>query len=152
MKFADFHVGQIIEAGVYFVAEDEMRRFAAAYDPQWFHTDPDAAAKGRFGGLIGSGWLTCCIAMRLGVDAALRGSESFASPGVAYIKWPNPVRPGDRLSLKIEVIEIRRSRSQPTLGVLRWRWRLFNEAGLEVLDMEATNLFDLSRATENSAV
>ncbi len=71
MKFADFHVGQIIKAGPYAVSEDEVRRFAEAYDPQWFHTDPKAAAHGRFGGLIASGWHTCAIAMRLAVDAAL---------------------------------------------------------------------------------
>ena len=151
MKFTDFHAGQIIEAGPYLVAEDEMRRFAKAYDPQWFHTDPEAAKTSRYGGLIASGWLTCAIAMRLGVDAVLEGSETFGSPGVAYIKWPNPVRPGDRLNLKMEVIETRRSRSQPTLGILRWRWRLFNDAGVEVLETEATNLFDLGGA-KNDAV
>lgn len=144
MRFAEFHAGQVIEAGPYLISEDELRRFAEAYDPQWFHTDPDAAALGRFGGLIASGWHTCAIAMRLAADAALEGSESFASPGVAYVKWPNPVRPGDRLSLKADVIEPRASRSQPGLGILRWRWRLFNQRGDETLDMEATSLFDLA--------
>ncbi|HZZ63378.1 MAG TPA: MaoC/PaaZ C-terminal domain-containing protein [Roseiarcus sp.] len=72
--------------------------------------------KGRFGGLIASGWLTCAIAMRLAVDNVLAGSESFGSPGVAYIKWPNPVRLGDRLTRKAEVLETRRSKSQPDLS------------------------------------
>ena len=74
------------------------------------------------------------------------GSESFASPGLAYVKWPHPVRPGDRLTLKATVIETRCARSQPTLGILRWRWQLFNAAGAEVLDLEATSLFDLAPA------
>jgi acyl dehydratase len=144
MKFAQFHVGQIIEVGPYEVAEDELRRFAEAYDPQWFHTDPNAAAHGRYGGLIASGWHTCSIAMRLAVDNVLNGSESFGSPGVAYIKWPNPVRPNDSLTLRAEVLETRQSRSQPDLGILRWRWRVFNQHGSEVLESEATSLFDLS--------
>ncbi len=144
MKFAEFHVGQIIETGSYEVAEDELRRFAEAYDPQWFHTDPKSAAHGRYGGLIASGWHTCSIAMRLAVDNVLSGSESFGSPGVAYIKWPNPVRPNDSLTLRAEVLETRQSRTQPDLGILRWRWRLFNQHGLEVLESEATSLFDLS--------
>ena len=144
MKFADFHAGQVIEGGPYPVGEDELRRFAEAYDPQWFHVDPEASARGRFGGLIASGWHTCAIAMRLAADAALHDSETFASPGVAHIKWPTPVRPGDRLWLKATVIETRRSRSQPTLGILRWRWQLFNGDGAETLDLEATSLFDLS--------
>ena len=144
MKFSDFDVNRIIEAGPYTVSEAELLRFATTYDPQWFHTDPQAASTGRFGGLIASGWHTCAIAMRLIADAALEGSESFASPGLAYVKWPHPVRPGDRLSLRATVVEIRRARSRPTLGILRWRWQLLNAAGVEVLDLEATSLFDLS--------
>jgi acyl dehydratase len=144
MKFAEFAAGQVIEAGPYVLGEDELLSFARAWDPQWFHTDPAAAAQGRFGGLIASGWQTCGIAMRLAVQAALEGSESFASPGVAHIKWPHPVRPGDTLSLRATILDTRRSRSQPTLGILRWRWQLFNQHHAEVLDLEATSLFDLS--------
>ena len=144
MIFADFHVDQVIEAGPYEVMEAEVLQFANSYDPQWFHTDVAAAAQGRFGGLIASGWQTCGIAMRLVAEAALHGSETFASPGLAYVKWPHPVRPGDHLSLRATVLEARRSVSQPDLGILRWRWQLFNADGLEVLDLEATSLFDLS--------
>jgi acyl dehydratase len=144
MKFAEFFEGQTIEAGPYHLTEDEVLQFATAWDPQWFHTDPAAAAKGRHGGLIASGWQTCGIAMRLMADKALHGSESFASPGLAYIKWKHPVRPGDDLCVRATVLETRVARSQPTLGILRWRWQLFNALNVEVLDLEATSLFDLS--------
>jgi acyl dehydratase len=147
MKFADFQTGQVIEAGPYALSEAEVLQFARAYDPQWFHTDPVAAAQGRFGGLIASGWHTCAIAMRLVADAALQGSESFASPGLAFVKWPHPVRPGDQLSVQATVIETRRSRGKGHMGILRWRWQLFNQAGTEVLDLEATSLFELSTST-----
>jgi acyl dehydratase len=143
MKFADFRVGQVIEAGPYELSEAEVLQFASAYDPQWFHTDPEAAAQGHFAGLIASGWQTCAIAMRLVTDVALQGSESFASPGLAYVKWPHPVRPGDSLSLRATVLDVQRARSRSTLGILRWRWQLSNAAGLEVLDLEATSLFKL---------
>ena len=144
MKFAEFHAGQAIEAGPYEVSEEEIVRFATAYDPQWFHTDAQAAKGGRFEGLIASGWHTCGIAMRMVADAALAGSESFASPGLAYVKWPHPVRPGDRLTVRATVVEVRRSKGQSALGILRWRWQLFNAKGTEVLDLEATSLFDLA--------
>ncbi|HNW64190.1 MAG TPA: MaoC family dehydratase [Piscinibacter sp.] len=144
MKFAEFSVGQLIDAGPYEVSEEEIVRFATAYDPQWFHTDAQAAKGGRFEGLIASGWHTCGIAMRLVADAALAGSESFASPGLAYVKWPHPVRPGDRLTVRATVVEVRRSKGQSALGILRWRWQLFNAMGTEVLDLEATSLFDLA--------
>jgi acyl dehydratase len=143
MKFAEFHAGQIIEAGPYLVTEEELLRFAETYDPQWFHTDKALAEQGRFRGLIASGWQTCGIAMRLATEAALEGSESFASPGASYVKWTNPVRPGDRLTLRATVIEPRRSKTQATLGLLRWRWQLINQHGAEVLDLEVTSLFAL---------
>src|SRR5690606_37664545 len=121
VKFADFHAGQLIEAGPHEVTETALRDFASQWDPQWFHTDPEAAASGVFGGLIASGWHTCAIAMRLVADHALTGSESFASPGLAYVRWPNPVRVGDALRLRAEVIEARRSEKRKNLGILRWR-------------------------------
>lgn len=146
MKFAEFHVGQVIEAGPYLLTQDELLRFARDWDPQWFHVEPEAAEAGPFHGLIASGWQTCGIAMRLIADAVLAGSESYASPGLAYVKWPHPVRPGDALSVRATVLQVRRSSSQPHLGLLRWRWQLFNQAGREVLDLEATSLFDLNRS------
>jgi acyl dehydratase len=143
MKFSEFKVGQVIDAGSYTLTEAELLAFANQWDPQWFHTDAQAAAQGPHGGLIASGWQTCGIAMRLAVKAVLDGSESFASPGLAYVKWKHPVRAGDTLRLRATVLETRRSASQPTLGILRWRWQLFNQADTEVLDLEATSLFKL---------
>jgi acyl dehydratase len=144
MKFLTFRPGQVVEAGPYVVTAEEIVAFAKAYDPQWFHIDPEAAARGRHRGLIASGWHTCAIAMRLATDAVLRDSESYASPGIRHIKWLRPVRPGDALSLEATFREVRRSRSQPDLGILVWRWQLFDAPGFEVLDLEATSLFDLA--------
>jgi acyl dehydratase len=143
MKFADFHVDQVITAGPYRVGEAEIIAFAKLYDPQWFHTDAQASATGFHHGLIASGWHTCGIAMRLAVESALAGSESYASPGLAYVKWLLPVRPGDELTLKATVLEVRRARGKPRLGILRWRWQLHNGTNAGVLDLEATSLFDL---------
>jgi acyl dehydratase len=143
MKFAEFYPGQEIEVGPYLVSQQEIIEFAERYDPQWFHTDPVAAANSPFDGLIASGWHSCSIAMRLVVDSVLQGSESFASPGLRYLKWPNPVRPNDQLTLKLTVLDVRRSDSRPELGILQWRWQLRNQQELEVLDLEATSMFKL---------
>ena len=137
-------MGQVLDAGPYLVSETEVLNYAKQWDPQWFHTDPMAASQGPFEGLIASGWHTCAIAMRLVADTFLAGSESYASPGLVYIKWPNPVRPDDELRLRATVLETRVSKSNPGLGVLRWRWQLHNSAGAEVLDLEVTSLFKLS--------
>lgn len=146
MKFADFQAGQVITAGPLELSERDIVEFAQRWDPQWFHTDPVAAAEGRHGGLIASGWQTCGVAMRLVAEAALAGSESFASPGLQYVKWTEPVRPGDSLRVVATVLETRCSASKRSLGILRWRWQLYNQHQVQVLDLEATSLFDLSTA------
>ena len=144
MKFAQLHAGQIFKTGTATLNEAEIVAFARGYDPQWFHTDAERAQRGPFGGLIASGWQTCGIAMRLAAQAVLEGSESFASPGLEQVRWPAPVRAGDVLRLRIEVLETRRSASRAALGILRWRWRLINQRDELVLDLVATSLCDLS--------
>jgi acyl dehydratase len=143
MRFAEFHAGQVITVGPVSVTEHQITAFAREHDPQWFHLDPDAAARGRWGGLIASGWHTCALAMRLACDHLLAGSESIGSPGVAYLKWPTPVRPNEPLTLRVDVLEARRSRRRPELGVLRWQWRLQHANGRAALELEATSLFQL---------
>jgi acyl dehydratase len=143
MRFADFHPGQAITLGPISVSEEQITTFAREYDPQWFHTDPEAAARSRWGGLIASGWHSCGLAMRLVCDRVLTGSESIGSPGVTNLKWPAPVRPNEPLTMRIDVLEVRHSRRKPGLGVLRWRWRLQHVDGRDALDLEATSLFDL---------
>ena len=143
MKFAELTVGRCITLGPLAVDEQEVLAFASKYDQQWFHTDPARAAEGPFQGLIASGWHTCAMAMSLVASDVLHGSESYASPGLAYVRWPNPVRPGDRLMLRLDVLEQRVSDSQPWLGIVRWRWVMTRQGGAVVLDLEATSMFRL---------
>jgi acyl dehydratase len=146
MRFKDFRVGQVIDSGPTRVDQPEIIAFAKAHDPQWFHTDPKRAASGRWHGIIASGWHTCAIAMRLACEGPLKDSESIGSPGLAYLKWLVPVRPGDELTLRAEILETRLSKSGH-YGVLRWRWKLLNQSDVTVLDMESTSLFDLMHGT-----
>lgn len=143
MKFAQIAANERFLLGPVTADSQEVVEFASSFDDQWFHTDPERADEGPFGGLIASGWQTCGIAMRLMADAALAGSESFASPGIDYIKWPHPVRAGDALRARAQVVEVRRARTKP-MGILRWRWQLFNQDEVEVLDLQATSLFALN--------
>lgn len=125
------------------VAQDEVITFARQYDDQWFHIDPARAAEGPFHGLIASGWHTCALAMQLVSRQLLAGSESYASPGLKYVRWPNPVRPGDTLTLDIDVRESRISASRPWLGIISWQWVMHNQNGDQVLDLEATSMFKI---------
>ena len=143
MKFSEFKTGQVFKFGSYTLGEEEILEFASRYDPQWFHTDVEKARTGPYGGLIASGWNTCGIAMRLVTDELLIDSGSIGSPGLDYIKWRNPVRVDDVLSVVVTILDTKQSRSRPNLGILRWQWQLFNAKGDEVLDLEATSFFEM---------
>ena len=147
MRFEQIQAGMIINGGRRAVTEAEIIEFAKRYDPQWFHLDPVRAQNSRWKGLISSGWMTCSIAMDLAVKSVLADSESIGSPGIEQLKWLNPVRPGDELELRIEVMETRVSRSG-SVGIVKWRWVLTTQAGVQVLDLIATSLFQLRAAPD----
>lgn len=143
MKFSEFKAGMVVTHPPVVVRQEEMLSFAKAYDPQWFHTDVKRAEQGRWDGLIASGWLTCSLAMRMAVDAALHDSESFGSPGLEKLRWLLPVRPDDAIHLEATVDSVRISSSRDDLGIMRWTWRVFNQRKEQVLEVEATSLFEL---------
>ncbi len=130
MKYwEDFKVGEVIELGSCAITEAEVLAFARKYDPQPFHVDPEAARRSIFGGLIASGWHTCALLMRLSVDAARRdGAAATGSPGLDSCRWLKPVRPGDVLTGRTEVLETWPSRSKP-IGFIRRRNELINQHG-----------------------
>ena len=148
MRFSELTPGKVFHAGPRAVTEREIIEFATRYDPQPFHIDRELAAASGWGGLIGSGWMTCAIAMRLAVDLILKDSESIGSPGVEELRWENPVRPGDQLMLAITVLESRLSASRP-LGIVRWRWDLTNQANKRVLHLTATGFFNLAASSQS---
>lgn len=130
-----------MEVGSVTVTEQEIVDFASRYDPQPFHTDPQAARSSFYSGLIASGWLTVSLFMGMIVRRLLLDSASLGSPGVEELRWPLPVRPGDTLSGKMISLETRPSNSRPTMGILRWRGELHNQHGQLVLTLLGTNFF-----------
>lgn len=145
MKFSEFHAGQVLELGSYTLSEAEIIEFATRYDPQPFHIDPAAARASNWGGIIASGFHTCSVAMRLIVENVLAGSESSGSPGLSSVRWLKPVRPGDTLSMRVEVLQANLSQSGGT-GIVVWQWQLNNQRAELVLDLVATSLFDLRKS------
>jgi acyl dehydratase len=143
MRFQEFIPGMVFRAGPREVGLEEIIEFARRYDPQPFHIDPPAALASRWGGVISSGWLTCCIAMELAVKHLLQGSGSIGSPGIDELRWEKPVRPGDRLELSITVLESRMA-SSGTMGIVRWRWELCNQSGTRVLSLLASSFFEVA--------
>jgi acyl dehydratase len=133
--FEDVRVGESDTLGSHTVTAEEIIAFAKKYDPQPFHTDPEAARATIFGGLIASGWHTCAIMMRLSVEAARRHrTVTTGSPGVDSCRWLRPVRPGDTLTGRAEVLETWPSRSKP-IGFVRSRIEMVNQRGEIVMSL-----------------
>lgn len=137
----DLAAGATIELGRHRIDEEEIVAFARAYDPQPFHLDRHVAAGSIYGGLIASGWQTVCIFMRLFADGLLNRAAAMGSPGVDELRWLKPVRPGDELVARIEVLEVRPSRSKPDRGIVRLRCAVANGDDAEVLTFLASVMF-----------
>jgi acyl dehydratase len=134
LYFEDFESGQVYELGTRLVTESEIVAFARVWDPQPFHTDPEAAKESVFGGLIASGWHTGAMWMRMYVDAML-GSAARGSPGIEGLRWLAPVRPGDTLSGRLTVLEATPSATRPDRGTIRIRAEMVNQDGVTVMSM-----------------
>ena len=125
----DLHVGDRFTGGPIVMDAEEMIRFAADYDPQPMHTDPAAAAAGRFGGLIASGWHVASLVMRDFVLARPFGDTPLLGLRIDALQWLKPVRPGDVLTIEREILAVERSKSKPDRGTISMRMTVTNQAG-----------------------
>jgi acyl dehydratase len=137
--FSDYRVGAVYEYGHKTVTEDEILDFARQFDPQPIHVDADYARNGPFGSLIASGWHTAGMFTRMFVDHYLSHVAGLASPGVDEVRWPAPVRPGDRLRMRVTILEARRSASKPDRGIVHTRGELLNQDGKMAFHQIAVN-------------
>lgn len=132
--FEDIALGQRRESESYLVTAEEIKTFAAAFDPQPFHLDEAAAAAGPFGRLAASGWHTVGIMMRLLVTAMGRDIPGLPSPGFENMEWRHPVYAGDRLRAVTEVAEMRPSRTKP-IGIVKSDTKVLNQDDVVVLQV-----------------
>jgi acyl dehydratase len=137
--FEDYPIGSVFELGPVTVTEAEIIEFARRYDPQDMHVDPILATQGPFGEIIASGWHTIGLVMRLIAERFLP-KNGLAAPGVDELRWPNPVRPGDTLSVRVTVQDARRSRSKPDRGLVHILVEALNQNQDVVLSMKPTNM------------
>jgi acyl dehydratase len=143
----DYRIGDKRELGSHTFTAEEIKLFAAQFDPQPFHLSEEAGKASLFGGLAASGWHTTAVYMKVLVadmnrqrEAALARGESIVasgpSPGFTNLKWPRPVLAGDTISYTLEVIDLRASASRPQWGIVLGRAEGFNQRGEQVLTFE----------------
>jgi len=138
--FEDYAPGSVCVYGQIAMTESDIVEFARRYDPQPMHTDPVAAARGPFGGLIASGWHTTACVMRVLVERYLSHVAALVSPGIDEMRWKAPVRPGDILRVRVTVLEASPSRSKPDRGLVRTLIEALNQNDEILLSMRAMNL------------
>ncbi|MGA7487098.1 MAG: MaoC family dehydratase [Xanthobacteraceae bacterium] len=142
--FEDIRVGEIAAIGRHTFTAEDIKAFAARFDPQPFHLDEAAAARSHFGRLCASGWHTACVWMRLlsnhrrREDDARRArgepvAELGPSPGFRDLQWLKPVHVGDTVSYATEVVETRASDSRPGWGIIFVRSIGVNQRGEPVI-------------------
>lgn len=132
MRFEELAVGLTAER-TRTVTTDDVRRYAEItgdFNP--VHVDAAAAAKSRFGGLVAHGMLSA------GYVSAVLGTD-LPGPGSIYaaqtLKFTRPVRPGDTITARVEVVEVLASRRRVRLATT-----CRNQHGEPVLEGEATIL------------
>ena len=135
LTFEDFKPGHFGTFGPRHVTREEILAFAAEFDPQPMHLDEAAAKASMLGGLAGSGWHLCSILMRMMFDGFIGRTASMGSPGVNELRWLAPLRPGDDLTLDIEVEEARVSKSRPETGIVTFKGVVRNAAGVALCEM-----------------
>jgi acyl dehydratase len=133
--FEDFPTGRFGSFGPRHVTREEMLAFAAEFDPQPMHLDEAAAQASMLQGLSGSGWHLCAVVMRMMFDFYIGDTASLGSPGVSELRWLAPFRPGDDLTLEVDVVAARVSRSRPSTGIVTFKCIVRNASGQALCEM-----------------
>jgi acyl dehydratase len=123
----DFQVGQRFTSGSRTITAEEIKAFAAQFDPQPFHLDEAAAEGSFFGGLAASGWHTAALTMRMLVEGLPIAGGLIGAGG--DLRWPRPTRPGDVLHVECEIEKVTPSRSRPERGIVVARCETMNQRG-----------------------
>jgi acyl dehydratase len=137
--FEDYVAGAVHEFGSITVEEQEVIDFGKRYVPLSYHTDRELARKSIYGRLIASGWHTAALMMRLYTDHYLSKIANLGSPGGDELKWDKPVFPGDDLSIRVTVLETRRSESKPDRGIVRSFVEVLNQKREVVMSVKMVN-------------
>ena len=138
--FEDLAVGDEWTSDEYEITESEIIEFAEQYDPQWFHTDPERAAEESiYGSLIAAGFHTAAISTRLFVNCFLSDTATLGGKGIDKLRWHEPVRPGDRLSIRAEILEL--EAETDSHGLADIRIETSNQTGEVAFSMIALVMF-----------
>jgi acyl dehydratase len=131
----DLEVGQSWTSAPHRIDAEQIKAFAAEFDPQHFHLSEEGAAGTLFGSLAASGWHTAAITMRLLVESVPLADGLIGAE--LQLAWPKPTRPGMTLRVFSEIVDIKPSRSKPNMAIVTMRNETRDEDG------EALQVFEV---------
>ncbi|MDA9170479.1 MaoC/PaaZ C-terminal domain-containing protein [Alphaproteobacteria bacterium] len=127
MYFEDFTVGLTFTTDETLISKNEIIDFASKYDPQTFHLDEELAKDGPFGQLTSSGFMTLGKSFTQIFNTEVFNGTSMGAWGLDELRWTKPVYPNDILKTKVEVLETKKSKKNPTKGTVRLKQTVTNQ-------------------------
>ena len=127
--FEDLSVGDTFEFDPVMLTEDDIVAFGREYDPLPFHVDAEAAADSVFGGLIASGIQLIAVSQRVVYEGFYSEAALLGGLGMDDVRFEVPCRPGDTLTTRVEVVELRESQSRDDRGIAATRRSLHTDDG-----------------------
>ena len=149
--FEDLALGERWLSPPVTLTEQDIIDFGRLYDPQPLHVDPLLAADGPFGGLVASGWQVAALVMRLNVEGRSFGSTPMVGAGIDELRWRQPVRPGDTLTVEREIVGLQPPNSPGGRGGVRSTFLVRNQRGETVMTMTALSRIPLRPQPPGSA-
>ncbi|KUP23010.1 MaoC family dehydratase [Paenibacillus sp. DMB5] len=138
MKFHEFSIGQTFRTKSLSITPENVKSFAAEFDPQYMHLDEERAKQGRFGGIIASGIQTLAVSFKLWVETGSYGEDIIAGTAMNNIRFIKPVLPGDELYCIVEVIDLAEKKNET--GLVTVKLSTFNQAEIKVFEGELSVL------------
>jgi itaconyl-CoA hydratase len=147
--FEDFDVGDVYRS--------RLGRTVTEADNIWFtcltlntnqiHFNTPYAASTRFERpLVNS---TFTLALITGLSVADTSENAVANLGWSDVRLPHPVFIGDTLWAESEILEMRRSRSRPDVGIVSIKTRGVNQQAQEVITFERSFMVPLRDAVDD---
>jgi len=138
--FEDLRVGEVIRhsLGRTITEMDNVLFTALTMNTQPLHLNEDFASKqSQFGQRVVNGIFTLGLAVGISVPELTEGTI-VANMAYDKVRHPHPVFHGDTLYVETEVLDKRESRSNPQVGIARFRHTGRNQNGVEVIQFERT--------------
>lgn len=136
-------IGETIVLGHHTFGADEIKAFAAKFDPQRFHLDEEAAKASVFGRLCASGWHTISAWMKYNaatLPSLVERSKAFGeaiefgpAAGIRDLKWLKPVYAGDTITFTRKALSHRPLASRPGWRMVAMENEALGEDGSAVM-------------------